>query len=525
MAAKLPCVSTGVGVAPEVIRHGHNGWLVPVRDPAALSTALEQAIEQRAALPSIGVAARRAVASRFHIDEVTRRYLDLFREVQYASTGAVSSPAGIVAATSTLRRNASWLLVGRVGADLLNFVLFLIVSRQFGPHGMGIYAYGFAIAGFVYSATTLGIDEYGIREYARLAADRRAGLLADLLGSQTCIAAVALIALAAYLFATSPTPEVLTIVLALTTYQLCSAFATSLFVPAMAEQRMLWPALVILLCRALGLAIAAPLILIADAPLHIATLAVGGAGVLTVLLAAASASSHVSTLRLHVSLPVLRQNVRTLWSFAATDVMSQVFTRIGVIALTLLVSEHAAGIYAAGLKLVEMACLPLLFLGRAAYPGLSRAFREPREFRRMGRHALAWGFAIAALSAIALALATPSLLVPMLGPGFVGTEPVLMAMAALMFVQGIEIVLGRLLLSANLNVARAAWTSIGACTCVALTLATTRTYGIEAVIASVVLSYLLVDALNATTLQGALRRQSFNDATDSVDTQPEVQRP
>jgi O-antigen/teichoic acid export membrane protein len=228
---------------------------------------------------------------------------------------------------------------------------------------------------------------------------------------------------------------------------------------------------------------------------------------------------------LHVSLPVLRRNVRTLWSFAATDVMSQVFTRIGVIALTLLVSEHAAGIYAAGLKLVEMACLPLLFLGRAAYPGLSRAFREPREFRRMGRHALAWGFAIAALSAIALAVATPSLLVPMLGPGFVGTEPVLTAMAALMFVQGIEIVLGRLLLSANLNVARAAWTSIGACTCVALTLATTRTYSIEAVIASVVLSYLLVDALNAATLQGVLRRQPFNDATDSVDTQPEVQRP
>jgi O-antigen/teichoic acid export membrane protein len=390
---------------------------------------------------------------------------------------------------------------------------------------MGIYAYGFAIAGFVYSATTLGIDEYGIREYARRPAERRAGLLADLLGSQTCIAAVAVIALAAYLFATAPTTEVLTIVLALTTYQLCSAFASTLFVPAMAEQRMLWPALVILLCRALGLAIAAPLILIAHSPLHIATLAVGVAGVLTTLLAAASARSHVSTLRLHVSLSALRQNVRTLWSFAATDVMSQVFTRIGVIALTLLVSEQAAGIYAAGLKLVEMACLPLLFLGRAAYPSLSRAFREPREFRRIGRHALAWGFGIAALSAIALALATPSLLVPMLGPGFAGSEPVLMAMAALMFVQGIEIVLGRLLLSANLNVARAAWTSIGACACVALTLATTRTYGIEAVIASVVLSYLLVDALNATTLQGALRRRPFNDAPDSVDTQPEVQRP
>jgi glycosyltransferase involved in cell wall biosynthesis/O-antigen/teichoic acid export membrane protein len=525
MAAELPCVSTTVGVAPEVIRHGHNGWLIPVRDPAALSAALHKAIEQRDALPSIGAAARRAVAGRFHIDEVARRYLDLFREAGRDDAAAVPDPAGVVATTSTLRRNASWLLVGRVGADLLNFVLFLIVSRQFGPHGMGIYAYGFAIAGFVYSATTLGIDEYGIREYARRAVERRSVLLADLLGSQTCIAAVAVIALAVYLFATSPTAEVLTIVLALTAYQLCSAFASTLFVPAMAEQRMAWPALVILLCRGLGLAIAAPMILIANAPLHLATLAVAVSGVLTTLLAAVSAREHGATLRLHVSMPALRQNVRTLWSFAATDVMSQVFTRIGVIALTLLVSEQAAGVYAAGLKLVEMACLPLLFLGRAAYPGLSRAFRDPREFGRMSRHALAWGFGIAALSAVAFAVATPSLLVPMLGAGFAGTEPVLMAMAGLMFVQGIEIVLGRLLLSANLNVARAAWTSIGACACVALTLATTRTHGIEAAIASVVLSYLLVDALNAATLQGALRRRPHRDATDSVDTQPEVQRP
>jgi len=230
-------------------------------------------------------------------------------------------------------------------------------------------------------------------------------------------------------------------------------------------------------------------------------------------------------LRRHVSLPALRQNVRTLWSFAATDVMSQLFTRIGVIALTLLVSEREAGIYAAGLKLVEMACLPLLFLGRAAYPSLSRAFREPREFRRMSAQALTWGFAIAALSAIALAVAIPPLLVPMLGPGFAGTEPMLMAMAALMLVQGIEIVLGRLLLSANLNVARAAWTSLGACVCVAVTFATTRAYGIEAVIAAVVLSYLLVDALNAATLQGVLRRRPLTVAGDAVDTQPEVPRP
>jgi glycosyltransferase involved in cell wall biosynthesis/O-antigen/teichoic acid export membrane protein len=519
MSAGLPCVSTAVGVAPEVIHNRREGWLVPVRDPAALSAALRDALDHRNALPAIGAAARRAVASRFDMDEVARRYLEVCREV-----AGTTSP-GIVAATAKLRRNASWLLACRVGADLLNFVLFLIVSRHFGPPGMGVYAYGFAIAGFVYSATTLGIDEYGIREYARRTAERRPALLADLLGSQTCIAVIALIALAVYLIATSPGIATLTIILALTIYQLCAAFANTLFVPSMAEQRMVWPSLVIVLGRALGLAIAVPLILIWGAALHIAVLAFALAGVVTAWLAARSAARHGLSLRLNLALPALRANIRTLWSFAAADVMSQLFTRIGVIALTLLATEHAAGVYAAGLKLVELACLPLLFLGRAAYPGLSRAFNDPPEFGRMTRQALWVGFAIAALSAAAMAVAVPPLLVPMLGPGFAGSEEIVAAMAALALAQGVEIVLGRLLLSANLNVARAAWTTLGACVCAALTLATTRMFGIQAAIAAVVVSFVLVDLLYAASLRAALRRRSLTAAETPVGSHPEAQRP
>lgn len=88
-----------------------------------------------------------------------------------------------------LGSNAIWLLGCRVLADLLNFALFLVVSRRFGPEGMGVYAYGFAIASFVYAAITLGIDEYGIREYTRRPPHERGRLMSDLLGAQVCIAA------------------------------------------------------------------------------------------------------------------------------------------------------------------------------------------------------------------------------------------------------------------------------------------------------------------------------------------------
>src|SRR3989337_1187818 len=92
--------------------------------------------------------------------------------------------------SQNMRRNAFVLLACRVGADLLNFLLFLVVSRRFGPEGMGEYGYAFALAGLVYYAATLGIDEYGVREYTYRVSERRPSLIGDLLGAQVCIALV-----------------------------------------------------------------------------------------------------------------------------------------------------------------------------------------------------------------------------------------------------------------------------------------------------------------------------------------------
>lgn len=419
-------------------------------------------------------------------------------------------------------RNAAWLLGCRIGADLLNFVLFLIVSRQFGPEGMGEYAYGFAVAGFIYSAATLGIDEYGIREYTRRPASQRAGLMSDLLGAQACIAVVALLLLAAYLLLTEPVPAMLVIIASLTLHQLCAAFAGTLFVPSMASQQMTGPAVITLLCRALALVFAGAAIWIGHASLQFALSGFAIAGVLLIVLAARVAASRGVRLRPHLSVAVIRNSARTLWSFAAVDVMGQLFTRIGVIALSLQMNKGAAGIYATGLKLAEVTCLPLLFIGVAAYPRLCEAFRDPAQFKRLSRQALWLGLALAFVSALALYLAVPILLVPVLGPRYAGTESIIASMAALVFVQGAEIVLGRLLLAAHLNVARAAWISIGALACVIATIATIPAFGIEAAVVAVVLAYLMVDVLYAVSLYGRLRQGGFGRISARPRAHPET---
>jgi glycosyltransferase involved in cell wall biosynthesis len=59
MASGVPIVSTRVGQAPQLIRHGENGWLADVGDAEALARFTGQALDDRDGLLSYRLAARR----------------------------------------------------------------------------------------------------------------------------------------------------------------------------------------------------------------------------------------------------------------------------------------------------------------------------------------------------------------------------------------------------------------------------------------------------------------------------------
>jgi glycosyltransferase involved in cell wall biosynthesis len=77
LACAMPVVVTAVGAAPDLIRHGENGYLFEPKDPAAMRAALQAALDERDRWPSIGAAARQSVA-RFDLALVADRYCELF---------------------------------------------------------------------------------------------------------------------------------------------------------------------------------------------------------------------------------------------------------------------------------------------------------------------------------------------------------------------------------------------------------------------------------------------------------------
>jgi glycosyltransferase involved in cell wall biosynthesis len=76
LACAMPVVVTAVGAAPDLIRHGENGFLFPPKDPTAMLAVLEAALEQQARWAQIGEAAR-VSATPYDLRVVADRYSEL----------------------------------------------------------------------------------------------------------------------------------------------------------------------------------------------------------------------------------------------------------------------------------------------------------------------------------------------------------------------------------------------------------------------------------------------------------------
>ena len=80
LGSGIPSAVTSVGAAPDLIRHGENGFLFPPKDKQALLDVIDSALEQRDRWPQIGRAARESVRG-FNLAAVVDSYHELCVEL------------------------------------------------------------------------------------------------------------------------------------------------------------------------------------------------------------------------------------------------------------------------------------------------------------------------------------------------------------------------------------------------------------------------------------------------------------
>ncbi len=66
----------------DIVRHQHNGLLVPARDVGALAAALERLLKEPALRQQMGARGRALVEAEFSLDIVIRQTLEIYRELR-----------------------------------------------------------------------------------------------------------------------------------------------------------------------------------------------------------------------------------------------------------------------------------------------------------------------------------------------------------------------------------------------------------------------------------------------------------
>jgi glycosyltransferase involved in cell wall biosynthesis len=82
LAAAKPVISTRVGGVAELVQDGKTGWLVPAREPGALSQAMHQLMSlSDAERDRMGWAGREHLSAQFGLDAMARRWMALYNDL------------------------------------------------------------------------------------------------------------------------------------------------------------------------------------------------------------------------------------------------------------------------------------------------------------------------------------------------------------------------------------------------------------------------------------------------------------
>jgi O-antigen/teichoic acid export membrane protein len=422
--------------------------------------------------------------------------------VSHPTPAALSPSEARQAAVRSVLSNASWLIGARVTGDAVNLGLMVVLARHFGPGGYGQYAYGFAIATFVYYFMNPGLDQLAVRECSRVAVEDRARLMGSLLAFQLGIGAIVALGVVGFAWLTHATAATAAIIAMLSLYQAGAAVAWILFVPAMADQRMALAALAEPLCRMLGMVGAIVLVLGFAQPLVWALVLFPLGGLVLVGLGAASARSHMGSLGIGITRAEARRIAGLLWPFAGAEVTYQVWARTDLILVAQFLGIQAAGIYASAIKFFETATIPIPLAGHAASPLLSRSLPVPRRLPKGSNRVLAGMLALGFLISWGVWFVAPAVLVPLLGAKFAGAAVLLKYLAPAGLLIAIEHTSGRLLVAANAQRTRFAVFAISAVCKIGLAAVLIPILGLPGAVAAWITAWVV----NALLSAGALWR-------------------
>lgn len=405
-------------------------------------------------------------------------------------------------------RNTVWLSICRIAADLSGLALFTVISRRYGPMGTGEYSYAFALGAFIAILATAGIEQYGVRQYACLHSDReRADCWHNLIVTQSLQLSAGLVVLGTVLLIAGTQRASPAVILELSIFLVGWGLSRTIYVPASAAQAMVGPAFTEFACRFGGTASALVLCLFKPIPLWVILAGLPISGLVLVALALRNANMHGATLRFRASWHGVVDTVRGAAPFTVCEALGQFYMRVDLLLIVFLLGKANGGWYATDIKIIEVGLMPLVLLGTAAYPVLSRsAAHEPLRFAPLSRDFLRSVLFASGWLAVGLYCLAPLVITRLLGEAFKPAGNLLPLFAVLAVLKGVEVVLYRLLYAVRRQGIYMGALAVGTALIVVLNYTLIPTFGAAGAVFVVLLSSAVVNIICAIGLRREISR-------------------
>jgi O-antigen/teichoic acid export membrane protein len=408
-------------------------------------------------------------------------------------------------------RNTVWLSICRIAADLSGLVLFTVISRRFGPTGTGEYSYAFALGAFIAILATAGIEQYGVRQYACLRSEQeRAVCWHSLIVTQSIQLSLGLLVLGVVLLIAGTRGASPLVILELTIFLVGWGLSRTLYVPAYAAQAMVGPAFTEFACRLAGTASALVLCLFKSIPLAVILAGFPISSLVLVALSLRNANRHGATLQFKPSWRGVVDTVRGAVPFTVCEALGQFYMRVDLLLIVFLLGKASGGWYATDVKIIEVGLMPLVLLGTAAYPVLSRsAAHEPLRFAPLSRDFLRSVLFASGWLAVGLYVLAPLVITRLLGEAFKPAGDLLPLFAMLAVLKGVEVVLYRLLYAVGRQGIYMGALAVGTTLIIVLNYTLIPRFGVTGAVFVVLLSSAVVNLICAFGLRHEISRALF----------------
>lgn len=357
--------------------------------------------------------------------------------------------------TAAVFQNTGWLTGGQLAGDAASFIFFILLSRRFGPEGVGIYAFAVAVASVGRTIAELGVEDYGVRELANRNSESSIRVVGRVLGTQCWLVAIYAGGCVAFLAIAGGSVQEAVAIGLLGTYHLSAGVVRSLFLPAFAERRMAGPAVLEAGSRILAIVIGIAVMLVRGESLAEVLVGFPVCGTLLVAGGIWLNLQRLGGLRLQLDVGTVVSTAREAWPFAAGTVMRRLHDRADVVMLSLIAGSAATGIYAAGRKFVEVSMRVVPFFGFSLYPRLTRLAQEEKDRFDIAVNTLIKGGLVACiLLGWCIFVIVPDLIPIFFGARFQNTEAVVKLFALWVPLNGVQVLGERLMLAAGKQVQR-----------------------------------------------------------------------